>query len=143
MPESQPNPIQIPSPPSHPITPLTPLVETPTVSPHGSPVSPVKSLPGLVSISISDSNTSDDDVSAYKQQINMSQPTKTTLLSNETTACYSSENGKPPIITAGELTLDLLADFENGCYAYFSMKDVKDNKLQVGKIAWGLQDARI
>jgi len=72
----------------------------------------------------------------------MTQPAKTTLLSTKTTARYSSENGKPPIVTSGELTPELLADFENGCYAYFSMKDVNDDK-QVSKIAWGLQDARV
>ena len=37
---------------------------------------------------------------------------------------------------------ELLADFENGCFAYFAWKDVAEDK-QVMKIAWGLQDAHI
>ena len=64
----------------------------------------------------------------------MSQPAKTTLLSTKTTAHYSCNNGKLPIVTSGELTPKLLADFENSCCAYFSMKDVDNNK-QVVKIA--------
>jgi hypothetical protein len=72
----------------------------------------------------------------------MSQTAKTTLLSSETTGRYSCENGKPPIVTTAELTPELLADFKNGCYMYFLMKDVAEDK-QVGKIAWGLQDARV
>jgi len=72
----------------------------------------------------------------------MTHSTKTTLLSTKTTAHYLSDNSKPPIVTSGELMPELLANFENGCYAYFSMKDVSDNK-QVLKIMWGLQDARV
>jgi hypothetical protein len=42
-------------------------------------------------------------------------------------ACYLCENDKPR-----ELTPELLADFENGCYMYFLMKDADGDK-QVGK----------
>ena len=72
----------------------------------------------------------------------MSQPLKTTLFDTKTTACYIGDTGKPPIMTPGDLTPELLANFENGCYAYFSMNDIDNNK-QVSKIAWGLQDARV
>ena len=72
----------------------------------------------------------------------MSQNTGTTLLNTKTTAHFSIEPGKPPVITSGELTPELLADFENGCFAYFAWKDVAEDR-QVMKIAWGLQDARV
>jgi len=136
VPQSQYNPTQIPLPQSCPLTPLTPLANSPTPSLPGS-------LPGLLTISDSDSDSS-DDISVYKHQLSMSasQPTKTTHLSTETMAHYSCNNGKPPILTAGELTLELLADFKNGCYAYFSMKDVATDK-QVAKITWALQDTRV
>jgi hypothetical protein len=71
----------------------------------------------------------------------MSQPAQTTLLFTETMACYLCDNGKLPIVTLGELTPELLADFENGCYAYFTNKDKKTK--QVAKIAWSLQDVRV
>jgi hypothetical protein len=72
----------------------------------------------------------------------MSQNTRTTLLNTKTSARFSVEPGKPPVITAGDLTPNLLADFENGCFAYFAWKDVAEDK-QVLKVAWGLQDARV
>jgi hypothetical protein len=43
---------------------------------------------------------------------------------------------------AGKLTPNLLFDFENGTYSYFSFKDVKPER-EVQKIAGGLQDGRI
>jgi hypothetical protein len=52
----------------------------------------------------------------------------TTLLKRNTTVTYIGKQGKPPIITLGKLTLDLLFDFENGAYSYFSFKDMKTEK---------------
>jgi hypothetical protein len=66
----------------------------------------------------------------------------TTLLKSSSTATYICEQGKPPVITPGKLTPDLLFDFENGTYSYFSFKDVKPEK-EVSKIAGGLQDGHI
>lgn len=71
----------------------------------------------------------------------MSTPT-TTLIKCNTTATYFCEQGRPPIISPGKLTPDLLFDFENGAYSYFSFKDVKPEK-EVSKVAGGLQDARV
>ena len=68
--------------------------------------------------------------------------TITTLLPHTSSAIYIGEQGKPPVITPGKLTPDLLFDFENGVYSYFSFKDVKLAK-EVSKIASGLQDGRI
>lgn len=73
----------------------------------------------------------------------MTQQSQTTLLKSDSTAVSIMEPGKPPIITAGKLTPALLTEFENGCYAYFANKQVLDEKLKVGRIAWGLQDARV
>jgi hypothetical protein len=42
----------------------------------------------------------------------------------------------------GRLTPDLLFDFENGVYSYFSFKDIKAEK-EVFKVASGLQDGCI
>jgi hypothetical protein len=64
------------------------------------------------------------------------------LLKRNTTAVYIGEQGKPPVITPGKLTPDLLFDFKNGAYSYFSFKDVKQER-EVSKIAGGLQDRRI
>ena len=52
------------------------------------------------------------------------------------------EQGRPPVITPGKLTPDLLFNFENGTYSYFSFKDVKPEK-EVSKVAGGLQDGRV
>jgi hypothetical protein len=102
------------------------------------------SPPGLLSCSDSDS---DSDQSSYithttRLSVNMSQNTRTTLLNTKMTARFSVEPGKPPIITGGELTPELLADFENGCLTYFAWKDVAADR-QVMKIAWGLQDTHM
>lgn len=72
----------------------------------------------------------------------MQQP-KTTLLQSNSTAVSIVEPGKPLIITVGKLTPKLLTNFENGCYTYFTNKQVLDEKLKVGQITWGLQDARV
>ena len=42
----------------------------------------------------------------------------------------------------GRLAPDLLFDFENGAYSYFSFKDIKAEK-EVSKVAGSLQDSRI
>jgi hypothetical protein len=55
---------------------------------------------------------------------------------------YICEQGRLPVITPGKLTLDLLFDFENGDYSYFSFKDVKTEK-EVSKVTGGLQDAHV
>lgn len=68
---------------------------------------------------------------------------KTTLLQSDSMAVSIVEPGKLPIIMAGKLIPELLSNFENGCYAYFSNKQILDEKLKVGCIAWGLQDARV
>ena len=99
--------------------------------------------PGLVSCSDSDSDSDDNQTSRTARfSSNMSQNTRTTLLNTKTTTRFSVEPGKLPVITSGELTPKLLADFENGCFAYFAWKDVAEDR-QVMKIAWGLQDARV
>ena len=46
------------------------------------------------------------------------------------------------MITPGKLTLDLLFNFENSAYSYFSFKEVKPKK-EVTKVAGGLQDGHI
>jgi hypothetical protein len=71
-----------------------------------------------------------------------SQFTITTLLPRPSSATYICEQGKPPVITRGKLTPDLLFDFENGTYSYFSFKEVKPEK-EVAKVAGGLQDGRV
>jgi hypothetical protein len=68
--------------------------------------------------------------------------TITTLLPRSSSATYIGEQGKPPVITPGKLTPDLLFDFENGAYSYFSFKEVKPEK-EVAKVAGGLQDGRV
>jgi len=65
-----------------------------------------------------------------------------TLLKRNLSATFICEQGKPPVIMPGRLTPDLLFDFENGAYSYFSFKDIKVKK-EVSKVAGGLQDGRI
>jgi len=55
---------------------------------------------------------------------------------------YIGEQGKLPVITPSKLTPDLLFNFENGAYSYFSFKEVKPEK-EVSKVAGGLQDGRV
>ncbi|KIM78266.1 hypothetical protein PILCRDRAFT_11259 [Piloderma croceum F 1598] len=142
-------PTEIPLPDSRspsPLTPLnSPLLKTPSLpNTLPTPISPsslhssLGSPPPLVSISDSDSDNSDYyDYLSY----NMSAPT-TTLLKRNTTAIYSCDQGCPPVITPGKFTPDLLFDFENGAYSYFSFKDIKPEK-EVSKVAGGLQDGRV
>ncbi|KIM79855.1 hypothetical protein PILCRDRAFT_10032 [Piloderma croceum F 1598] len=110
---------------------------TPSESDPGTP-------PGHVSCSDSDSDSNQPSHTARTAHflVNMSQNTRTTLLNMKTTTHFSIELGKPPIITSGKLTPELLADFENGCFAYFAWKDVAKDQ-QVMKIAWWLQDMRM
>jgi hypothetical protein len=68
--------------------------------------------------------------------------TITTLLPCSSSATYIGEQGKPLVITPGKLTPDLLFDFENGAYSYFSFKEVKPEK-EVAKVAGGLQDGHV
>jgi hypothetical protein len=52
----------------------------------------------------------------------------TTLLPRTSSAAYLGQQGKPPVVTPGKITPDLLFDFENGAYSYFCFKDVKSDK---------------
>jgi hypothetical protein len=66
----------------------------------------------------------------------------TMLLPCTSSAVYLGEQGKPPVVTPGKITPDLLFDFKNDAYLYFSFKDVKPDK-EVAKITGGLQDAHV
>jgi hypothetical protein len=66
----------------------------------------------------------------------------TTLFKCNTTAVYTCEQGRPPVISPGKLTPDLLFNFENSAYTYFLFKDIKAEK-EVSKIAGSLQDGCI
>jgi hypothetical protein len=55
---------------------------------------------------------------------------------------YIGKQEKLPVITPGKLTPDLLFDFKNGAYSYFSFKEVKLEK-EVSKVASGLQAGRV
>jgi hypothetical protein len=59
-----------------------------------------------------------------------------TLLKRTSTATYVCEQGRPLVIAPGKLTPDLLFDFENGAYSYFSFKDIKADR-EVSKVAGG------
>ena len=65
--------------------------------------------------------------------------TITTLLPCSSSETYIGEQGKPPVITPGKLMPDLLFNFENGAYSYFSFKEIKPKK-EIAKVAGGLQD---
>jgi hypothetical protein len=60
-----------------------------------------------------------------------------TLLPCSLTATYMGKQGRPPVIMPGKLTPDLLFDFENSAYSYFTFKDVKPDK-EVSKVSGGL-----
>jgi hypothetical protein len=61
---------------------------------------------------------------------------KTSVINRGNTT-YISEQGKPPVITAGKLTADLLFNFENGAFSYFSFKDMKPER-EVSKVSGGM-----
>lgn len=46
---------------------------------------------------------------------------------------------KPPALSAGQITPEVLRAWENGCTQFFLHKEVKDDK-KVKKVAWGMQD---
>jgi hypothetical protein len=50
--------------------------------------------------------------------------------------------GRPPLLTAGDLTPTVMHSFEMACFGYFEHKDIAEDK-QVHKILAGLQDNRI
>jgi hypothetical protein len=78
-------------------------------------------------ISNSDDSDSDSDSFApyYKLAKMTSEFTIMTVLPHSSSVIYIGEQGKPPVITLAKLTPDLLFDFENGTYSYFSFKEVK------------------
>lgn len=46
---------------------------------------------------------------------------------------------KPPTLSAGQITPEILRAWENGCTQFFLHKEVKDDE-KVKKVAWGMQD---
>ena len=122
---------------------LSPLLKSPPSSPNtlltpASSPSSLRSPPALVSILDSDFSGSDDSFYSYPNITNMSIVT-TTLFKCNTTAVYTCEQGRPPVISPGKLTPDLLFNFENSAYTYFLFKDIKAEK-EGSKIAGSLQD---
>lgn len=101
---------------------------------------PLTPSPALLNCSDSDSSDSDN---YSRLDHNMAQQPRTTLLHSDTMAFSIVEPGKLPIVTTGKLTPELLTEFENRYYVYFLNKQVLDEKLKVGCITWGLQDAHI
>jgi hypothetical protein len=128
----------LPSPliPTDPASPTTssPLTDTPPTPNTPQSQSSLGSPPPLVSISDSEASEDNDYYTMTTQT--------TTLLKRNSSATCICEQGKPPVITPGRLTPDLLFDFENGAYSYFSFKDIKAER-EVSKVAGGLQDGRI
>lgn len=61
---------------------------------------------------------------------------RTAVISN-----LESQN-KPPMLTAGDVTPEVLRAFEKACMGHFQNKDVTADK-QVGKIMYSFQDHRI
>ena len=97
------------------------------------------SLPDL--LSCSDLDNLDEFYTAYNCTTNMNTAIAiTTYLPRTSSTVYLGEKGKPPVVTPGKITPNLLFDFKNGAYSYFSFKDIKPDK-EVAKIAGGLQDA--
>src|SRR6202042_3849658 len=94
----------------------------------------------LITISNSDSESNSFSFASYNHTAVMSTNTvTTTLLKKNSTTVYIGEQGKPPIITAGKLTPDLLFNFKKGAFSYFTYKDLLEDK-KVSHIAGGLQD---
>ncbi|KAF8875992.1 hypothetical protein BD779DRAFT_1475830 [Infundibulicybe gibba] len=53
-----------------------------------------------------------------------------------------SSSGKPPIMTAGDISPESMRNFEFGCMNYFNQKDIKEAD-RVRRILGGLHDERI
>ncbi|KAG2111496.1 uncharacterized protein F5147DRAFT_771645 [Suillus discolor] len=51
----------------------------------------------------------------------------------------SASVSKPPVLTAGELTPEVLRSWEMGCTQFFLYKEVKDIEI-VKRVAWGMQE---
>lgn len=49
---------------------------------------------------------------------------------------------KPPTLHAGDITPEVMREFEEACHGYFETKEIEDRK-QVRKILAGLKDSRI
>ncbi|KAG2752641.1 hypothetical protein P692DRAFT_20724843 [Suillus brevipes Sb2] len=58
---------------------------------------------------------------------------------SKTAKVEQSSASKPPFLTAGELTPEVLKTFEMGCTQFFLHKDVKADEM-VKKVAWGMQE---
>ena len=54
-----------------------------------------------------------------------------------------SSASKPPVLTAGKLSPELLRQFENACRSYFRTKEGLDPAEHVSRIAGGLQDPMV
>ncbi|KIM74439.1 hypothetical protein PILCRDRAFT_14457 [Piloderma croceum F 1598] len=101
------------------------------------------SLPDLVTISNSNSESDSFSFAPYNCTTAMSANTvATTLLKKDSTTVYIGEQGKPPVITSGKPMPDLLFDFKNGPFSYFAYKDLPEDK-KVSRVAGGLQDGHV
>jgi hypothetical protein len=49
---------------------------------------------------------------------------------------------KPPVLHPGDITLEVMREFEDGCVGYFETKEIAEDK-QVRKILLGLPDSRV
>ena len=131
-------PANVSLPISHPGSPLSPIslrVSSPEhISPSPSPPQFFSGSPGTPPglVTVSNSGDSESDYSApYSQRSNMTfQFMITTLLPP-----YICEQGKPPVITPGKLTPDLLFNFENG-----ALIRLQWDEPAKWMIVWGLVD---
>ena len=65
------------------------------------------------------------------------------IMPNAAAELIISSASKPPVLTAGKLSPELLRQFENACRSYFRTKENLDPAEYVLRIAGGLQDPMI
>jgi len=80
---------------------------------------------------LSDSDSSDSDYRVIPP-----------VMASKVARVDQASASKPPFLTPGEVTPEVLRAWEMGCTQFFRHKDVPEEEM-VGKVAWGMQDPRI
>lgn len=115
---------------------IEPVVE-PTLPTITEPIQPTEITTGRLNTHRRQ-NTSDSDSDSYPYHAY----TPRTMSSSKTARVDQPAFTKPPFLTPGDITPEVLRNWEIGCRQYFKHKGIPAEE-QVGKVAWGMQEPTV
>lgn len=115
---------------------IEPVVE-PTLPTITEPIQPTEITTGRLNTHRRQ-NTSDSDSDSYPYHAY----TPRTMSSSKTARVDQPAFTKPPFLTPGDITPEVLRNWEIGCRQYFKHKSIPAEE-QVGKVAWGMQEPTV